>query len=127
MGAKQPPISLASSLRRQPLLLLPHTEPAKHTISREPTSHGGVFTPCGQKTFWRQMCAPRPALEPGVDSAGAGVRKKENRGNKVKVGPDRSPAWLFSKRRPGLWASGGWGGRNQRKTREERLRLVVGG
>jgi len=83
-------------------------------------------------TLWpenilEQICVPPPPLEPGVDSAGAGVRKKENRGNKVKVGPDRGPAWLFSKPRPGLWASGGRGGRNQRKTREERLRLVIGG
>lgn len=61
----------------------------------------------------------RPALEPGIDSpAGAGVRKKENRGNKVKVGPDRSPAWLFSKLQ--TWPVGlqGVGKQNQRKTRE---------
>lgn len=36
------------------------------------------------------MCALRPALEPGIDSAGAGVRKKENREIKSKVGPDRA-------------------------------------
>lgn len=41
------------------------------------------------------MCVPPPPLEPGVDSAGAGVIKKENRGNKVKVGRDQGLGLAF--------------------------------
>lgn len=33
-------------------------EPAKYA-SGDSTSHEGVFTPCGWKKFWRQMCSPQ--------------------------------------------------------------------